>query len=119
MVNAEAVSVAPAMVCESCHMRCGGFGRHRNGLQRFRCPNCCKTFTESHARLFGSMTVSEEKALLALQLLLEGNSLRGTERIVGIDRNTIMRLLVVAGERCERLLIVRVHNLCVEHLELD
>lgn len=65
------------------------------------------------------MTVSEDKSLLALQLLVEGNSIRSTERTVGIDRNTIMRLLVVAGERCERLLNDRVQNVPVEHLELD
>lgn len=50
------------------------------------------------------MTVDEEKALLALQLLVEGNSIRSTERITGIDRNTIMRLLVLAGERCEQMM---------------
>lgn len=65
------------------------------------------------------MTVDEDKALLALQLLLEGNSIRSTERIVGIDRNTIMALLVVAGEKCARLMNDRVQNIPVEHLELD
>lgn len=65
------------------------------------------------------MTVSEEKALLAIQLLVEGNSLRSTERIVGIYRNTIMRLLVVAGEKCEQMVRARVRNIRTEHLELD
>jgi IS1 family transposase len=65
------------------------------------------------------MTVAEDKALLAIQLLVEGNSIRSTERICGIDRNTIMRLLVLAGERCEKLMSDRVRNLRVEHLELD
>jgi hypothetical protein len=74
---------------------------------------------ESHARLFGTMTVAEGNALLALQLLLEGNSLRSTERIVGIDRNRIMRLLVLSGERCEALLTDRVRAVRVQHLELD
>jgi lambda repressor-like predicted transcriptional regulator len=50
------------------------------------------------------MTVADDKALLALQLLIEGNSIRSTERIAGIDRNTIMKLLVLAGEKCERLM---------------
>ncbi len=67
----------------------------------------------------GSLLVSEDKALLALQLLVEGNSIRSTERITGLDRNTVMRVLVLAGERCERLLSDRVQNLPVEHLELD
>jgi IS1 family transposase len=65
------------------------------------------------------MTVSEDKALLALQLLVEGNSIRSTERITGIDRNTIMRLLVVAGERCERAMSERVKNVAVKHLQCD
>jgi IS1 family transposase len=65
------------------------------------------------------MTVDEEKALLAIQLLVEGNSIRSTERITGLDRNTIMRLLVLAGERCERLMADRVRDVPVEHLELD
>ena len=44
--------------------------------------------TRSHERMrnclaLNSGTVSEDKALLTLQLLVEGNSLRSTERIVG------------------------------------
>src|SRR5689334_3567861 len=105
--------------CAACGLTAQRFGRHRNGLRRFRCGRCRKTFTELHARLFGAMTVPEDKALLALQLLLEGNSIRSSERITGIDRNTIMRLLVVAGEKCERLMSERIQNVKVEHLELD
>jgi transposase-like protein/IS1 family transposase len=106
-------------MCAACGTGCQRFGKQRNGLRRFRCRTCGKTFTESHARLFDAMTVPEDKELLALQLLLEGNSLRSTERIVGIDRNTIMKLLVLAGERCAKLLTERVQNVRVEHLELD
>ena len=95
------------------------FGKDRKGNPRLRCPKCRRTRTVVAPRLFGQMTVSEDKALLALQLLLEGNSIRSTERIVGIDRNTIMRLLVVAGQRAEGLLHARVQNVPVEHLELD
>jgi len=52
------------------------------------------------------MTTPPDKALLALQLLFEGNSIRSTQRIAGIDQNTIMKLLVVAGEKCEKLMDV-------------
>ncbi len=57
--------------------------------------------------------------MLALQLLLEGNSIRSTERITQLDRNTIMRLLVLAGERCEKLMDARMRNLKVKHLQID
>src|SRR5438105_3985495 len=97
MTSTGYASASATPNCAECGTRCQRFGKHRNGLRRFRCVECGKTFTEAHTRLMGTMTVDESKALLALQLLVEGNSLRSTERIVGIDRNTIMRLLVVAG----------------------
>src|ERR1035441_9466009 len=99
------VSTAKAeitMTCEACKVDCQRFGKHRNGLRRFRCPVCKRTFTEPHSKTLGTMYTPEEKAILATRLLLEGNSIRSTERITQLDRNTIMRLLVLAGERCER-----------------
>ena len=64
------------MNCQACNIECKKFGKHRNGLQRFRCPQCGKTYTEDHARLFAPMIVPEDKALLAIQLLIEGTSVR-------------------------------------------
>ncbi len=72
------------MSCPECQADCQRFGNHRNGLRRFRCPKCGKTYTEPHEKPLGSMTVPMDKALLALQLLIEGTSVRSTERITGI-----------------------------------
>src|ERR1035437_4606317 len=99
------------MTCETCQVDCQRFGKHRNGLRRFRCPQCKRTFTESHTRTLGTMYVPQEKAVLATRLLLEGNSIRSTERITDLDRNTIMRLLVKAGDRCQILMIARIQKL--------
>jgi IS1 family transposase len=65
------------------------------------------------------MYISQEKATLALQLLLEGNSIRSTERITGLDRNTIMRALILAGERCQTLLDSKLTNLNCKRLQMD
>jgi transposase-like protein/IS1 family transposase len=110
---------ALTMICEACNLNCQRFGTHRNGLRRFRCPSCKKTYTEAHARVLDSMYISQDKAVLALQLLLEGNSIRSTERITGTDRNTLMRLLVLAGERCETLMVSKIQNLTVHDVEVD
>jgi hypothetical protein len=42
---------------------------------------CKKTYTEAHTRTLDSMYISQDEAVLALQLLIEGNSLRSTQRI--------------------------------------
>ncbi len=107
------------MNCSACDIECKKFGKHRNGLQRFRCPQCRKTYTEDHARLFGTMIVPEDKALLAIQLLIEGTSIRSAERITGLHRDTIIRLLVLAGERCIALMDTQMRNLPCKRIQSD
>jgi len=107
------------MDCTNCSVRCQRFGKHRNGLRRFRCPQCLRTYTEPHTLTLGEMYITEEKAILALQLLLEGNSIRSTERITGLDRNTIMKLLVRAGEKCEKVMGRYVRNVPVKDVQAD
>jgi len=107
------------MTCEACNINCQRFGTHRNGLRRFRCPICKKTYTESHQRTLGTMYIPQEKAVLALRLLLEGNSIRSTERITDLNINTIMSLLVKAGDRCQTLMVSKIQNLAVQDVEAD
>lgn len=118
----EAMTEAkPKMICPDCNIRCASFGKHRNGLRRFRCVQCKKTYTEAHENLLGSMIVplEKEKAVIALKMLVEGSSIRTIERITELHRDTIMRLLVLAGERCEKLLEEKISNLRVKDVEAD
>jgi transposase-like protein/IS1 family transposase len=110
---------AQTMTCEACNVDCQRFGKHRNGLRRFRCPNCKKTYTEAHKRVLDTMYIPQDKAVLALRLLLEGNSIRSTERITGLNVNTIMSVLVKAGDRCHTLMVSKIHNLKVADVEAD
>lgn len=88
-----------------CEIACRGFGKHRNGLQRFRCPECGKTYTDEHEKPLGSTRRSRWKErYFALKLLIEGSSIRTVDRITELHRDTICRLLVLAGERCEKIL---------------
>jgi len=110
---------AKTMTCKDCNVICQRFGKHRNGLRRFRCPQCKRTYTEPHRKTLDAMYIPQDKAILATRLLLEGNSIRSTERITGIDRTTIARLLVLAGERCERLLADTITRVKVRDVEAD
>jgi hypothetical protein len=65
------------------------------------------------------MYIPQDRAVLALRLLLEGNSIRSTERITELDRNTIMSLLIKAGDRCQTLLTQRIVNVPVKDVEVD
>jgi hypothetical protein len=65
------------------------------------------------------MYLSEEKALMALQLLIEGNSIRSTMRVTGVDGNTIMKMLILAGERCEKVMGRLVVNVPCKDVQCD
>jgi transposase-like protein len=107
------------MKCPDCDTRCASFGKHRNGLRRFRCGDCGTTYTELHEKPLGEMTIPMEKAILVLKLLLEGASVRSVERAVDIHRDTILRLLVLAGEKCERIMARYIRNVPVQDMEID
>jgi transposase-like protein/IS1 family transposase len=111
--------VSKTMKCDVCNVECRRFGKHRNGLQRFRCPECGKTYTEDHEKPLGNMTVPMDKALLAIQLLVEGTSIRTAERVTGLHRDTIIRVLVTAGEKCEKAMAKHVRNVQVRDVECD
>lgn len=107
------------MTCHNCESICKKSGKHRNGLQRFKCSQCKRTFTEEHAKPLEDMRLPVEKALLCLRLLVEGNSIRSTERITGVEKKTIINLLVLAGEKCERILDEKIKGLAVRDVQAD
>jgi transposase-like protein/IS1 family transposase len=107
------------VTCHNCQTTCNRFGKHRNGLQRYRCSQCRKTFTEDHTRPLDDMRLQMEKATAILKLLVEGMSLRSIERVTGVHRDTIMRLLILAGERCAVLLDSRMRNVRASRIQAD
>jgi transposase-like protein/IS1 family transposase len=85
------------MQCPLCQGGTRRFGRNRNGSQRYRCDACQRTFTDERTR---PQSDKQDKLLLALRMILEGNSVRSTERLVSIHRNAIIEAMVQAGEKC-------------------
>ena len=45
-----------------------------------------------------------DKQASVISALVEGNSIRSTERMTGVHRDTIMRLLVKIGDGCSVIL---------------
>ena len=65
------------------------------------------------------MTLAEGKALSVLKHLVEGCSIRSTEGLTGVHRDTILDLLTLAGRKCEALMLDRIHGLRVSDVECD
>lgn len=103
------------MNCPKCSGKTRKFGIDKLGNQRYRCNACPKTFITEKKQI----RIDRKDAILCLKLLVEGNSVRSTERITGIHRDTILNLLNVVGERCERVLAENVKGVKVGYVEAD
>lgn len=66
-----------------------------------------------------SNTLPREKQIMVLKCLVEGMSIRGTERLVDVSRETILSLLVRVGEGCAKLLDGMLRDLPCERVECD
>ena len=51
--------------------------------------------------------------------LVEGNSIRSTERMTNTHRDTIMRLMVEVGTGCEKLHNAQMRNLSCNRIQVD
>ena len=107
------------MKCPTCKSDCQRFGTNRNGSQRFRCVECKKTFSAKLTDRIEGSNIPLEQVEKVLQLLIEGCSVRSAERISGLHRDTILRLLVTAGQKCEELLGRLIVNVPVENGSAD
>jgi transposase-like protein len=63
--------------------------------------------------------LTAERQSQVIGALVEGNSIRSTERMTGIHRDTIMRLMVRVGTGCERLMDVAMRDLKCERIQVD
>ena len=61
----------------------------------------------------------KEKQIAVITALVEGNSIRSTERMCQVHRDTIMRLLVRVGEHCETLSARLLTGIKCQTLQLD
>lgn len=108
--------------CIECNAVCAKAGKRSDGLQRYRCSKCGKTSSDQKVQenIFGTkQAVNDTMAMLAIQLLVEGNSIRSTERITGVHRDTIMKLLTQAGTRCAEVMADKVRNITVSEVQAD
>ena len=107
------------MNCQECNAMMKKFGKNRNGSQRYRCNECKVTCTDEVTRPVDKRRVPMEKMILALRMLLEGNSVRSVERLLGVGRDAIIANMVEAGENCKRFLEKTIHGINVEDVQGD
>jgi transposase-like protein/IS1 family transposase len=99
-------------------VKAGFYGTKR--VQRWKCQQCGKRFSEPPTRPFNTdVRLPQETVVRILHCLAEGCSVRSTARLCDVEKRTVLNILKIAGERCERFLEQAISNVPVRELELD
>ena len=67
------------------------------------CRTCQQRFTERKGTALYRCKLPEDKAVSVLQHLQEDCGVRQTSRLVGVHKNTVVRLAVVAGQHAHQV----------------
>lgn len=106
------------MTCHNCRIDCRKFGKRGSRL-RYQCQQCRKVFTDVRDNTLDGMYLPIEKAEMVLKMMLEGNSISSIERMTEVHHTTILKLLLLAGQKAERIMATRIVNVEVRDVELD
>jgi IS1 family transposase/transposase-like protein len=109
------------MTCLKCqHQKANRFGTYGpRKIQRYRCLACGATFSEPQQKPLGRHYTTVEQAARVIGLLMEGTSIRAASRLTGMDKGTILHLLLTIGENCRRILDERMKGLKPRHVQAD
>ena len=103
------------MKCPLCdHEKSHRHGKTSKGSQRYFCPKCRQTFTDTFDTLYFRRQVSEEDVRIVLQSHAEGSSLRGISRISGLAYDTVANIVQAAAQKAQM-----VHNAEVQAVDTD
>jgi LacI family transcriptional regulator len=81
---------------------CGKYGKN-NHIRLLYCRTCKSRFSERKGTPLFRMKLEEKKAVALFEHLAESCGVRKTERLVGVNRNTVMRYSRLAGEHAQAL----------------
>ena len=102
-----------------------GFGAHLVcrgadcGIPRLLCTRCEGTFSARQGTAYFGVRAEEPNYTIAMRALAEGNSLRGTGRIVEIDKDTVCDWLDRAGRHCRAVTTYLFDTLHITECQVD
>ena len=83
------------------------------------CRTCGKRFAATRATAFFGLHLSDDKIAQIIHHAAEGVGVRATSRLLGINKDTVNRVILRAGEHCEIVLSNLLRSLKLEEAQLD
>lgn len=92
------------MECPLCsHPKAHRHGKTSKGSQRYFCPGCPESFTETFDTLYYRRQITPEVIRVVLQAHSEGSSLRGISRITKLAYETVVSVIDAASQKAQMI----------------
>ena len=96
----------------------GKYGQNKS-RNLFYCRTCGKRFAASQDSALFGLHLSAETIQQIIHHAAEGVGVRATARLLGIDKDTVNRVILRAGEHCARVLSDLLTSLKLTEAQLD
>jgi hypothetical protein len=96
----------------------GKYGKDKN-KDLLYCRTCGKRFASTRATAFFGLHLSDEKIAQIIHHAAEGVGVRATARLLNINKDTVNRVILRAGDHCEIVLSNLLRSLKLKEAQLD
>ena len=83
------------------------------------CRTCGKRFAPTRSTAFFGLHLSDEKITQIIHHAAEGVGVRATARLLNVNKDTVNRVILRAGEHCEIILSNLLRSLKLKEAQLD
>jgi transposase-like protein len=83
------------------------------------CRTCGKRFASTRSTAFFGLHLSDEQINQIIHHAAEGVGVRATARLLNIDKDTVNRVILRAGEHCEVVLSSLLNSLKLKEIQMD
>lgn len=96
----------------------GKYGKDNKKVLLY-CKTCGKRFATTRTTAFFGFNLHDEQIQQIIHLAAKGLGVRATARFLNINKNTVNRVILRAGEHCEFVLKNLLHSLKLKEAQLD
>ena len=96
----------------------GKYGKDKTRVLLY-CRTCGKRFASTRATAFFGLHLSDDKIAQIIHHAAEGVGVRATSRLLNINKDTVNRVILRAGEHCEIVLSNLLRSLKLKEAQLD
>ncbi len=96
----------------------GKYGKNKD-KDLLYCRTCRKRFAPTRSTAFFGLHLSDEQIRQIIHHAAEGVGVRATSRLLNINKDTVNRVILRAGEHCEMILSNLLHSLKLKETQLD